>query len=87
MHTQEHKKKIMDNLSRAIGHLTSVKKMVEDDRDCTDVLVQIAAVRAAIKSVGKTILQEHLTHCITEAVENGDKTSMTALNTAVQKLL
>ena len=87
MHEPAHKKRIVDNLSRAIGHLTSVKKMVEDDRECTDVLIQIAAVRSAITSIGKAILQQHLTHCIAEAVETGDRTSMDDLNDAVQKLL
>ncbi len=87
MHTPEHKKRTVDNLSRAIGHLNSVKKMVEDDRDCTEVLIQIAAVKSAVGNIGKAILQEHLTHCIADAVETGDKSAITALNEAVQRLL
>ena len=67
-HVHENTKAVLNRLSRAIGHLESVKKMVEDGRDCSEVLVQIAAVRSAINNVGKVILQDHIRHCIVDAV-------------------
>ena len=50
VHDPEQTKKISNRLARAIGHLESIKKMVEDDRDCSEVLIQLAAVESAIRS-------------------------------------
>lgn len=50
-HTQT--KSVLNRLSRAAGHLESVKKMVESGRDCTEVLIQLSAVKSAINNVGK----------------------------------
>ena len=50
-HTQT--KAVLNRLSRAIGHLESVRRMVEDGRDCTEVLVQLAAVRSALSNTAK----------------------------------
>ena len=47
-HTHENIRAVLNRLSRAIGHLQSVKRMVEEGRDCSEVLIQIAAVRSAI---------------------------------------
>ncbi|MCB2294733.1 metal-sensing transcriptional repressor [Clostridium algoriphilum] len=63
----------MNRLTRAIGHLQSVKKMVEDNRDCSEVLIQIAAVKSAVKNIGKIILQDHINTRVVNAVETGDK--------------
>ena len=52
-HTHENTKAVLNRLSRAIGHLQSVKRMVEEGRDCSEVLVQIAAVRSAIDNTGR----------------------------------
>ena len=60
VHSPETTKAVVNRLARAIGHLESVKKMVEDGRDCAEVLVQLAAVRSAINNNGKVILKEHL---------------------------
>ena len=72
-HTHENTKAVLNRLSRAIGHLQSVKRMVEEGRDCSEVLIQIAAVRQAIDNTGKVILQDHLRHCIVEAAQEGDQ--------------
>ena len=63
-HVHANTKAVLNRLARAIGHLESVKKMVEDGRDCSEVLIQIAAVRSAINNIGKVILQDHIQHCI-----------------------
>ncbi|MBR3232181.1 MAG: metal-sensing transcriptional repressor, partial [Lachnospiraceae bacterium] len=72
-HTHEHTKAVLNRLSRAIGHLQSVRNMVEEGRDCSEVLIQIAAVRSAIDNTGKLILQDHLKHCIVDAAAEGDQ--------------
>ena len=61
-HVHENTQAVLNRLSRAIGHLESVRKMVADGRDCSEVLIQIAAVRAAITNIGKVILQDHIQH-------------------------
>ncbi|OGG55275.1 MAG: cytosolic protein [Candidatus Handelsmanbacteria bacterium RIFCSPLOWO2_12_FULL_64_10] len=58
-------------LARIEGHVRSVQKMVEEGRDCPEVLIQIAAVRSALDQVGRIILEDHVEGCITEAVQDG----------------
>ena len=78
-HVHENTQAVLNRLSRAIGHLESVRKMVENGRDCSEVLIQIAAVRAAITNIGKVILQDHIQHCIVDAVEHDDEQALDAL--------
>ena len=82
-HTQT--KTVVNRLSRAIGHLESVKRMVEEGRDCTEVLVQLAAVRAALNSTARIILKDHIEHCIA-GVESGDR-ALEELNDAIDKFI
>ena len=63
-HTHTQTKSVINRLSRAIGHLESVKRMVESGRDCSEVLMQLAAVRSALNNTAKVILKDHLEHCI-----------------------
>ena len=86
-HIHTGKKKVLDRLSRAIGHLEAIRRMVEEDRDCSEVLVQIAAVRTAVNNVGRIILLDHINHCIVHAVENGDQKALDDLNTAVNRFV
>ena len=84
-HTQT--KAVLNRLSRAIGHLQSVRNMVEEGRDCSEVLVQIAAVRSAIDNTGKLILQDHLKHCIMDAAAEGDQKAIDDLCNAIDKYM
>ena len=86
-HTHENTKAVLNRLSRAIGHLQLVKRMVEEGRDCSEVLVQIAAVRSAIDNTGKVILQDHLKHCIVEAAQEGDRQAIDDLCQAIDKFM
>ncbi len=72
-HSPEHIKLVSNRLSKAIGHLESVKRMVQDDRDCKEVLMQLTAVRNALTNIGKVILKEHMEHCVTDAIREGDE--------------
>ena len=86
-HSPEHDKKVMNRLSRAIGHLEKVKDMVERGDDCSQVLIQLAAVRSALTATGKVILQEHISHCIVHAVESGDDREVEELNEAIAQFI
>ena len=86
-HSHEHTKAVLNRLSRAIGHLQSVRRMVEDGRDCSEVLIQIAAVRSAIDNTGKIILQDHLRHCILDAAKEGDQKAIDDLCQAIDKYM
>lgn len=61
--------------------------MVENDEDCSDVLIQLAAVKSAINNTGKVILKDHMEHCIVHAVEDGDMQMIDELNTAIDKFM
>ena len=86
-HTHDHTqtKAVVNRLARAIGHLESVKRMVEDGRDCTEVLVQLAAVRSALNNTAKIILKDHIEHCISGA--EGDSKALEELNAAIDKFI
>ena len=79
-------KKIVNRLSKSIGHLESVKRMVEDGRDCSEVLIQLAAVRSALGSVSRIVLKDHIEHCVVDAVESHDEEASDALNHAIDHL-
>ncbi len=86
-HSHEHTKSVVNRLSRAIGHLESIKKMVESGRDCSEVLIQLSAVKAAINNTGKIILQDHIEHCIVDAVEHGDQEAIKDLEKAIDRFI
>lgn len=86
-HQHEQTEAVVRRLSRAIGHLQAVKRMVEEGRDCADVLTQLAAVKSAINNVGKVILQDHLEHCIVEAIQQGDRGALDELNSAIDRFI
>ncbi|MEA4972134.1 Copper-sensing transcriptional repressor CsoR [bioreactor metagenome] len=86
-HDEAHIKSIVNRMSRAIGHLEAVKRMVENDEDCSDVLIQLAAVKSAVNNIGKEILKEHLSHCIVDAVNDGDDEAVKMLNTAIDRFM
>ena len=74
-------------LSRIIGHLQKVKDMVENDEDCADILVQLSAVNSAVRSLGKVIINEHITHCLIHAMEDGDSHSIEDFQKAIERFL
>ena len=86
-HVHENTKAVLNRMARIIGHMESVKRMVEDGRDCSEVLVQIAAVKSALNNVGKVILQDHIKHCIVDAVEDNDQQSIDDLCAAIDKFM
>lgn len=86
-HVHTNKKAVLDRLAKAKGHLESVMQMIDNDRDCAEVLVQIAAVRSAINNAGKVLLQDHIAECVTHAVYHEDKTKIEELNRAIERFI
>jgi CsoR family transcriptional regulator, copper-sensing transcriptional repressor len=86
-HRHENTQAVINRLSRAIGHLESVKKMVQDGRDCSEVLIQIAAVKSAVNNIGKIILQDHIKHCVADAATTGDNKVLDDLSLAIEKFM
>ena len=86
-HIHENQKAVLNRLSRAIGHLEKVKRMVQAGEDCSDVPVQLAAVQSALNSVGKVILRDHIRHCIVDAAAAGDQEAIDNMCTALDKYL
>jgi DNA-binding FrmR family transcriptional regulator len=68
----EHHDKVVKRLARIEGHVGAIKRMVEQGVPCPDLLVQISAVLAALKSVGRVILEDHLQSCMVQAVKGED---------------
>ena len=86
-HTHTQTKAVLNRMARLIGHLQSVRRMVEDGRDCSEVLLQISAVDAALKNVGKIILKDHLEHCIVDAVQDNDREALVRLEQAIDRFV
>ena len=88
IHSEESLRRIVNRLSRIEGHVRGVKTMVCEGRPCPEVLVQIAAVRAALDRVARLILDEHLTECIGRAAKDGDiEAEIQALKSALDRFL
>ena len=86
-HSPEHNKAVANRLARAIGHLEAIKRMVEEDRDCSEILVQLMAVKSAINNTGKVILREHMEHCLIHAIEEGDMEAVEEFKKALEQFL
>jgi len=86
-HSHTETKKVIHRLSRAIGHLESIRAMVEEGRDCTEVLIQLAAVKSAVNNVGKIILQDHIQHCVVDAIQTGDMQALQDLSAAIDQFV
>lgn len=86
-HSHTQTKAVLNRMARLIGHLESIKQMIADGRDCSDVLIQLSAVDSAIKGVSRIILKDHLEHCIVDAVRENDKEALDQLNKAIDRFL
>ena len=62
---------VLNRLSRTEGHIRAVRRMVEEGRDCADVLIQLAAVRSAVDRVARVVLEDHVESCLRLAASNG----------------
>ncbi len=85
----ENKEMLVKRLHRIEGQVRGLERMVEDDRYCIDIITQIGAVSTALDSLAFEILDDHVSHCVREAIASGDKkeaaTKATELLAAVQR--
>ncbi len=86
-HDPKEKKRQINRLSRIIGHLEHVKRMLENDEDCAGVLIQLSAAKSALNGLGKQIINDHIEHCIVHAVEDQDSAALDEFKQAIQKYL
>ncbi|WP_226584025.1 metal-sensing transcriptional repressor [Halobacillus litoralis] len=70
--TVQEKEAVMNRLKRIEGQVRGIQKMVEDDRYCVDILIQISAIDKALNKVGHSLLERHTHHCVADAIKNGD---------------
>lgn len=87
MHRHENTKAVLNRLSRAIGHMNAIKTMIEEGRDCSEVLIQLSAVKAQINNTSKVILKEHLQHCVVDAVQSHDEETLLKLMKAIDQIV
>ena len=59
-------------INRVVGQVAGIKKMIDEDRYCVDILTQVAAVRTALESLGFEVLEDHVNHCVRDALTAGD---------------
>jgi DNA-binding FrmR family transcriptional regulator len=91
-HNHSHKvnRKLVARMARIVGHAASVKTMIEEGRDCSQILIQIAAVRSALSGVGKILLDDHIKYCVLTAVKSGNESQdelLEELTDAIEKFV
>lgn len=90
-HSADEYKQLQRRISIIIGHVTSIKKMIEDKRDCSEILIQISAVQASINNLGKLILRNHINECLSSVTEATDpvehQKEIDYLNDAIDKFI
>lgn len=70
--SDEEKNKLVTRINKLIGQMNGIKKMIEDDRYCDDILIQLSAIDKSIKSLANVILDNHMHTCLIENIENGN---------------
>ncbi len=86
-HTHTQTKQALRRINNIIGHMQGISNMIEEGRDCSDVLIQLSAVNAALRKLKAMILKDHVEHCLVDAVREGDQKTMDKLNDALEKLM
>lgn len=87
-HHKFKKENTIKRMNRIIGQMSGVKRMIAEDRDCPDILLQIASARAALAKLGLMITEDHMEHCITDSFQKGKgQQSMASLSKAMKQML
>ena len=84
---EKEKKDLMNRLKRIEGQVRGIENMLEKDAYCTDILVQVAAVNAALNSFNKVLLANHIKTCVTKDIKEGREETVDELVTVLQKLM
>ncbi|MCF0107184.1 MAG: metal-sensing transcriptional repressor [Holdemanella sp.] len=84
--SEEEVKTLKNRIHRIIGQLNGIEKMIDENRYCGDILIQVAAVEKALENVGYAILQNHLETCVRDGVKEDDEAIMSEVIDLVKKL-
>ncbi|MBQ1826854.1 MAG: metal-sensing transcriptional repressor [Erysipelotrichaceae bacterium] len=84
---EKEKKAMLTRLNRIEGQIRGIRKMVENDIYCPDILIQVSAVTSALNSFNKVLLAEHVRSCVAEDIRNGKDESIDELVDVMQKLM
>ena len=85
--TEKEYKDLVNRLSRIEGQVRGIKRMVEEDAYCPEILIQVSAVNAALNSFNKVLLAEHIRSCVAEDIRKGNDEIMDELVVTLQKLM
>lgn len=80
-------KDLIHRLNRIGGQIRGIKGMVEEDRYCTDILIQVAAVNAALNSFNKVLLASHIRSCVVNDIKEGKEETIDELVETLQKVM
>lgn len=83
----DRKKALINRANRIEGQIKGIKNMLEEDRYCVDILTQISAVRAALSSLSKELLNDHINTCVVSGIQNGDEKVIEELCDTVDKFI
>jgi len=70
--TEEEKKRLITRLSMVEGQIRGIKQMIEDDRDCNDIVIQLSAITSGLKSLGSSMIQNHMRTCMVDEIKKGN---------------
>ena len=85
--TEKEYKDLVNRLSRIEGQVRGIKRMVEEDAYCPEILIQVSAVNAALNSFNKVLLAEHIRSCVAEHIRKGNDEIIDELVVTLQKLM
>ena len=81
------KKALLNRCSRAEGQLRGIKRMIEEDVYCDDVLNQIAAAQSALSALSRILLEQHMKSCLVDRIQNNDESVIDELMSTINKLM
>ncbi len=88
MARHEHSRAVAARLARLGGHIRAVQRMVEEGRPCSEVLVQMAAVRSALDRAAKLLLADHMEHCVLDSTHGGNpRRNLSELRKALERFM
>ena len=83
----EEYRKLMNRLNRVEGQVRGVKKMLEEEQYCVDILTQVSAIQAALNSFNKVLLSSHIHSCVVSEIQNGNTEVVDELCESIKKLM
>lgn len=87
MRSADERKKLINRLNRIEGQIRGIKGMIENDQYCTDILVQSAAVNAAVNAFNRELISSHIKGCVTRDLKEGKEETVDELVVTLQKLM